>query len=279
MSSRAHTVCAGGKRAASRRPRGAGLAFPAICALLFVASVAATLAASASMSSMGELPMPGGWSMSTMWTRMCGQTWPRAAASFVGTWTVMTAAMMLPSLVPMLSRYREAVGMGMRERRLALLTLLVGVGYFVVWAALGVAVFALGAALATAELQWQTFARAVPATAGLVVLLAGALQFSKWKMHHLICCRATPELAADAGTAWRYGLCIGIRCGCCCAGLTAMLLVIGMMDLRMMALVTAAITGERVAPDGARFAQVVGVFAIGGGLLLIAQAASGASGG
>jgi len=38
-----------------------------------------------------------------------GQTWPGAAASFLGMWVVMMVAMMLPSLVPMLSRYREAV--------------------------------------------------------------------------------------------------------------------------------------------------------------------------
>ena len=39
---------------------------------------------------------------------MPGQTWPGAAASFLGMWVVMTVAMMLPSLVPMLWRYRQA---------------------------------------------------------------------------------------------------------------------------------------------------------------------------
>jgi predicted metal-binding membrane protein len=34
----------------------------------------------------------------------------RAAASFLGMWVVMMVAMMLPSLVPMLWRYRQAVG-------------------------------------------------------------------------------------------------------------------------------------------------------------------------
>ena len=55
---------------------------------------------------MGDMPMPGGWAMSMMWMRMPGQTWPGAAASFLGTWTAMMVAMMLPSLVPMLWRYR-----------------------------------------------------------------------------------------------------------------------------------------------------------------------------
>jgi len=249
------------------------MAFAGICALLFAASVAATLAQSLSMSAMGELPMPGGWSMSMLWMPTCGRTWVRVAASFAGMWIVMMAAMMLPSLVQMLARYRDAVGSQVRARQLALLTLRVAAGYWAVWLACGVAVFALGAALATLELRSQTLARTVPFAAGLVVLLGGVHQFSASKARHLACCRATPRVAADAATAWRHGVRIGIHCGGCCAGLTAMLLVVGMMDLRMMAAVTAAITAERLSPDGARIARMAGAVAIGGGLLLIARAA------
>jgi len=62
------------------------------------------------MSAMGEMPMPGGWTMSMAWMRMPGQTWPGDAAAFLGISVVMMVAMMLPSLVPMLWRYRQAVG-------------------------------------------------------------------------------------------------------------------------------------------------------------------------
>jgi hypothetical protein len=79
------------------------------------------------MSGMGEMPMPGGWTMSMAWMRMPGQTWPGAAASFLGMWVVMMVAMMLPSLVPMLWRYRQAVGSA-GEPRLAGLTALAGPG-------------------------------------------------------------------------------------------------------------------------------------------------------
>ena len=74
-----------------------------------LASAALTIAWCASMSAMGGMPMPGGWTMSMAWMRMPGQTWPGAAASFLGMWVVMMVAMMLPSLVPMLRRYRQAV--------------------------------------------------------------------------------------------------------------------------------------------------------------------------
>src|SRR5215831_16646210 len=85
-------------------------AFFAFSALLFAASAAVTIAWCSSMSAMGGMLMPGGWTMSMTWMRMPDQTWGGAAASFVGMWVVMMVAMMLPSLVPMLWRYRQAVG-------------------------------------------------------------------------------------------------------------------------------------------------------------------------
>src|SRR4030081_3439051 len=83
-------------------------AFFGVSALLFAASAAVTIVWCASMSAMGEMAMPGGWTMSMAWMRMPGQTWPGAAASFLGMWVAMMVAMMLPSLLPMLWRYREA---------------------------------------------------------------------------------------------------------------------------------------------------------------------------
>jgi predicted metal-binding membrane protein len=275
MSPLVRAVRASGQRLATRRAAGSSQrGFVGVCALLFVASVAVTVAHNASMSAMGAVPMPGGWSMSTLWMPTCGRTWARVAASFIGMWIVMMTAMMLPSLVPTLLRYRDALGSRARAGRLALLTMLVSGGYGVVWTALGVAVFALGASLAALELRWPALARSVPLAVSAVVLLAGALQFSSWKAHRLACCRATPNLAADAASAWRYGLRIGIDCGHCCAGLTAILLSVGTMDLRLMAAVTVAITAERVAPDGARVARAIGAIAIGGAGLLLVQALS-----
>ena len=82
-------------------------AFFGVWALLSAASAAVTIVWCASMPAMCKMPMPGGWTMSMAWMRMpgqmCGQTWPGAAASFLGMWVV--PAMMLPSLVPMLRRY------------------------------------------------------------------------------------------------------------------------------------------------------------------------------
>lgn len=268
------TAGAGGAvRAAPRRADGA---FLGIAALLFAASTALTVLWGGAMAAMDGMPMPGGWTLSMAWMRMPGQTWPGAAAAFLCMWLVMMVAMMLPSLLPMLWRYRQSAAAA-GGARLGGLTVLVGLGYFGVWTVIGAAAFALGVTLAAAAMQLPALARAAPLAAGAVVLLAGALQFSAWKARQLACCRQAPghgrPLAADAGTAWRHGLRLGLHCSRCCAGPTVVLLVIGVMDLRAMAAVTAAITLERLAPAGERFARAGGALALAAGLCLMARAA------
>lgn len=246
-------------------------AFLGVSSLLFAASAIGTILWCGSMSSMAGMRMPGGWTMSMAWMRMPGQTWPGAASAFLGMWTVMMLAMMLPSLVPLLGRYRQAAGRAGRW------TALVGLGYFSVWTLLGIAVYPLGVALAEVEMRQPALSRAVPFAVGGVVLLAGLLQFSGWKARYLACCRGETErprtLSADARTAWRHGLRLGRHCAHCCAGPMAVLLVLGVMDLKAMAIVTAAMSAERLAPGGHRVAQALGVLAIGAGSWMLARAA------
>jgi predicted metal-binding membrane protein len=193
------------------------------------------------------------------------------AASFVGMWAVMMVTMMLPSLVPMLWRYREAVG----GTRVGALTGLVGAGYFGVWVAFGIAAFALGITLAALVMRLPALARVVPVALGVVVLLAGALQFTEWKARQLECCRATPghcrALPAHVYAAWRHGMYLGLHCCYCCAGLTMVLVVVGVMDLRAMAVVMTAISCERLAPGGERVAHVTGAVLVGAGVFLVAR--------
>jgi predicted metal-binding integral membrane protein DUF2182 len=145
------------------------------------------------------------------------------------------------------------------------------VGYFFVWTVFGMADFPLGVALAAVE----------DAAAG-----AGARRSDRGRRGgpdrrrvpvHRVGCREAPgrdrTLPADAGTAWRHGLRLGLHCSYCCAGLTAILLVMGVMDLRAMAVVMAAITVERLAPAGERVARAIGAVVVGAGLFLIARAA------
>jgi predicted metal-binding membrane protein len=205
---------------------------------------------------------------------MPGQSEAAATLSFLCMWMVMTAAMMLPSLVPVLLRCRDAVrnlGQGQADR----FTTFAAAGYFLFWALIGMAAYAVAHALTAAELRMPALASAVPVATGIVIAIAGALQFSPWKTHHLECyrggcCEAAPPGAA---VAWRYGLQLGWHCSHCCGGLMAILLAVGIMDLRAMAAVTVAITAERLLPGGERIAKVIGVLAIFAGLLAVVRAA------
>jgi len=247
--------------------------FAGACALTFVASVAVTIAWSSSMSAADGMPMPGGWTMSMAWMRMPDQSWAGAAATFVGMWVAMMPAMMLPSLAPVLWRYRQALA---AQARSGLLVVPMGAGYFAVWAMFGAALYPFGVALAQAQMRSDMLARAVPLAAGATVFVAGALQLTRWKARQLACCRDARQSAAtwpaDASGAWRRGLSLGMRCCACCACPTAILLALGVMDPGAMAIVTAAITFERLAPAGDRAARAIGVVAMAIGLALIARA-------
>jgi predicted metal-binding membrane protein len=218
--------------------------------------------------------MSEGCTMSTMWMRLPGQTWPGATASFLSMWIVMMVPMMLPSLIPMLRQYRQAVG-ATCEPRLDPQTALVSVGYFFLWAVVGLAVFPLGVALDASAMSHPAFSRAVPIAIGVVVLIAGGIQFSAWKARQLACYREAGVRIppAGAGAAWRHGVRLGRECVHCCGNLMVILLVIGIMDLRAMAAVTAAITLERLAPAHERVARAIGAVVVVAGVLLVARAA------
>ena len=160
------------------------------------------------MSAMGGVRMPGGWMMSMAWMRMPGQSWAGAFGSFLVMWLAMMMAMMLPSLLPALQRCRA-------RRARPSLSIVVALGYFAVSMVAGAAVFPLGAALAAVQMEWPFLALAAPGAAGLVVVVAGLVQFTRWKAHHLACCREACGHGGAGATgtlsAWRSGLHLLLR--------------------------------------------------------------------
>lgn len=245
--------------------------FLVIAALAFIASAAATIAGYVSMSTMPGMEMPGGWTMSMTWMRMPGQSWSGTAAAFMGMWTVMMVAMMLPAVTPAIGRYRQSMR-AVAGPRLGRFTAIVTLAYFTAWTLAGLLIFPLGMAVAELAMQSPAISRAIPVAASFTLVFAGALQLTAWKSEQLRCCRAAPVYnTCDAIGAWRHGWRLGLNCIRCCAGLTAILLVLGVMDLRAMAIVTLAITAERVAPAGQSIARSIGALAIAAGLILLAR--------
>lgn len=243
--------------------------------VLFIASTATTISICRSMS--GGMAMPGRWTMSMAWMRMQGQNWLSAAFSFMRMWVPMMAAMMLPALVPALLRYRASLR-APRTVHLNATTVLAGAGYFFVWALLGAVVYPVGVIATNAEMHRPALARSVPLITGAVLFFAGGLQLTAWKARQLCRCRdqanCVSMLSPDARTALGYGLRLGMHCLLCCLGLMMALLVTGVMNLGAMALITIAITGERLAPSPTLVARTAGVVMIVAGVLVIAVGAS-----
>jgi len=187
-------------------------------------------------------------------------------------WLTMMVPMMLPSLVPMVSRYRRAVPAGgIRGHGL---TVLVGLGYFAVWAGVGVLAYGATAGLMAFQMGWGPAARWLPGAAGVALLLAGAAQLTGWKARQLALCRgggAECRLTPGAAGAFRHGLALGIRCGRSCGPLMLTLLVVGMMEPLPMAAVTLAITAERLAPAPMRFIRLAGLAILVTGVVTMAR--------
>src|SRR5262245_2594908 len=231
--------------------------FIAACVLAFVASVAATAYFCRSMCC--EMEMPGRWTMSMMWMRMPGQTWVASATSFLLMWLAMMVAMMLPSALPMfLNTKRAPVSLSV-----------MATGYFAIWLAVGVGLYALGVAFAVAAMRWETFSRVVPALSGAALMAAGALQFTRWKTTALIGCRSPfgcVTACPERETNFRLGCKQGAACCLCCAAPTMILVVLGMMNPVVIVGVAIVIAAEKILPHPEITARLVGMAVIVAGV-------------
>ncbi|TQI75207.1 putative metal-binding membrane protein [Bosea sp. AK1] len=253
--------------------RGAPLVFVGSAALLFAAALVATALSCAAMETMGAVPMAGGWLLSGIWLPLCGQSWFETAACFLGMWLVMTIAMMLPSLTPVLWRYRKAM-LAAGATRPGGLAALIGASYFAVWIGFGLLSFLLGASLAQAALQFPSLGRLGPPAGAMVILIAGLAQASRWKARFLADCHGATRASRthpNPMAAVEAGAILGLRCCLSCLGPMAALTAGGLMDLRLMAGVTIAVTAERLLPVKTRIADAIGVIMSGAGLLLLVQ--------
>jgi len=203
---------------------------------------------------------------------MPGAAWEKAG-SFMRMWMVMMLAMMLPTLAPVLSGYRRRLCAS--GHRVDGLTAAAGAGYFMAWAVPGALGYLAGLAVAAAAVRWPGLSRSIPLLAGIGLVLAGLLQLSVWKSRELGRCRSTlrdgPSFSPGAFGAWTYGARLGAHCVLCCLGYTLALFAMGVMSLPAMALVTVAITAERLSPRPKPAAAAAGLLLVAAGGIAIAR--------
>jgi predicted metal-binding membrane protein len=224
-----------------------------VYALVFVVSVVATIYFCRTMG--GGMQMPGGWTMSMMWMRMNGQTWLASSADFLLMWLAMMVAMMLPSALPMFLKARRA------PASLSAMT----TGYFAVWLAAGVGIYALGVAFMAVAMQSDLVSRAVPLLSGASLITAGAIQFTRWKITHLLRCRSPFGCAISCPqheTSIRLGCKQGAACCLCCAAPMTIQLVLGIMNPLVMIVVATVIAAEKLLPRPEITARLAGMAAV-----------------
>jgi len=227
--------------------------FIAVCVLAFVAGISATVYFCRSMCC--EMKMPGGWTMSMMWMRMRGQTWLASATSFLLMWLAMMVAMMTPSALPTF----------LKTRRPWPSLCWMASGYFAIWLAAGVGVYALGVVFAAVATRSEWFSSEVPLLSGALLLAAGTIQFTRWKMTHLLRCRSPFGCAISCPqqeAGFRLGCKQGAACCICCAAPMTIQLVFGIMNPLVMIVVAIVIAAEKLLPQPTLVARFVGVSAI-----------------
>lgn len=223
----------------------------------------------------GGMPMPGGWTMSMGWMVMPGQSIGAAAAMFLSMWLAMMVAMMLPSVLPVVLLYhRLAKGRRARQVPVTSESVLLA-GYFSIWLAFGAVAFAVGLWFSGLTMGSEALSRAVPALSAAALMLAGAYQVTPLKR---VCLRHCRSPLSFFTTAWRdgwagtfrLGVHHGAYCVACCWALMLIQIVVGVMNLWMMAAIAAVIAIEKSWRHGERFATVAGAAAVAaGGLQLL----------
>lgn len=187
----------------------------------------------------------------------------------VGTWQLMTAAMMLPSSLPMLRAF-AAVANRAEHPRAALSAFVAA--YFAIWT--GFAALAIGGSLLIGHLitAWPWLDRHEWLVGASVLIAAGLFQFSSLKERCLTECRSPTmflwsRYRRGLAAAWSIGLSHGVFCLGCCWALMLLMIVVGMGNLVAMAGLTGVMLFEKTHPLGRRLVPLVGVVLVFLGLL------------
>ena len=215
----------------------------------------------------GPMSGPSAWMMTTHWDA------PHLLLLWA-MWSVMMAAMMLPSAAPLILLYGAAARRSpqptARRHIYALAT-----GYLGAWAAFSLAATALQRALASLVLISPMMEAGSSRVTATLLIVAGVYQWTPLKHACLRACQSPLGfLMARWRDGWsgafRLGLAHGVYCVGCCWALMLLLFAGGVMNLVVIAALTAWVAFEKLAPFGRRGAEIGGavMIAVGSWMLI-----------
>lgn len=167
-----------------------------------------------------------------------------ALGPYLAAWTLMMAAMMLPSIAPLMLLYH-----GHR--------LMLAVAYLLVWGALGI-------------VPWWGMMQGFAPPAPIVLALAGVYELTPLKTACLRRCRTPVNFLIEryGRGAFRLGLEHAVWCVGCCVGLMAVLVLAAAMSLRWAAVLAAIVFMQKVLPYPEHSARLTGVALIAAAVVL-----------
>jgi predicted metal-binding membrane protein len=208
---------------------------------------------------------------------------------FLGMWTTMMAAMMLPAATPMILTFGTVYRRKREQGDVFIPTWVFGAGYLLVWSAFGVGAYVLGVLGQNLAPAGSAPGGLGPRVAALAMLAAAIYQLTPLKQRCLAHCRSPLAFVMHhwrqgVGGALRMGAEHGLYCVGCCWVLFLLLVAVGLASLPWMGLITLIVLAEKILPRWRLVSTLVAVVLLGLSLLafaqpsLIALAEGGASG-
>jgi predicted metal-binding membrane protein len=191
-------------------------------------------------------------------------------------WSVMMAAMMLPSAAPMILLYAR-IAAGRQGSGPAALTGVFALGYLAIWTVFSLAAVALQYALQRLALLSPMMETSSVVLAGVLLVAAGIYQWLPIKQACLRHCRSPLDFVlahwrTGMAGAFRMGVQHGMLCLGCCWALMLLLFVGGVMNLAWIAGLALLVLAEKLAPAGHWIGRAAGVLLAGWGVATLLHA-------
>ena len=197
-----------------------------------------------------------------------------AGLLYVGGWLLMTTAMMLPTTLPLLRRFERMTSARPDGHRLVMLLI---AGYLLVWGSFGIAAHLLDAVLHQIVRQSAWLAANGWILGAVMLIAAGAFQFSRLKYRCLDQCRSPLGFitrhwrgSRPSRDALRLGAHHGAFCVGCCWAIMLLMFVVGTGNVGWMLALGAVMAVEKNMPWGRRLSRALGAALVAWGALVVA---------
>ncbi|HEU5438848.1 MAG TPA: DUF2182 domain-containing protein [Ktedonobacterales bacterium] len=203
-----------------------------------------------------------------------GLTMGMSGVLFIAIWIAMMVAMMFPTASPMILMFAR-VSASKRQRAQAFVPTWVFVSaYLLIWTLFGVAAYPLALLAERLAGQSMWLMENGPRLGGALLVAAGIYQLSPLKRVCLSKCRTPFQFIMTSwhdgyGGAFRMGIEHGAYCLGCCWLLFVILFPLGIMNIAIMAVLTALIFAEKALPIGRQLSLLAGVALVAYGAVVV----------